>query len=74
MIYIKSFIAGIAAIGVAIVVTILAAGAYIYFLSKPAQHGAIGWDPTAVSKPLAWMVGAAIFAAGFVWEFRHVAK
>jgi hypothetical protein len=74
MIYIKSLTAGIAAVLVAGILSILALGLYMYFASKSIGDGAIGWDPVSLNRPVPWVFAALIFAAGFIWEFRRAVK
>jgi hypothetical protein len=74
MVYVKSLIAGLAAITMAVVLAIFGLGIYMYIVSKSTEEGAIGWDPVALNRPLPWIVAALIFTAGFVWEFRRAAK
>lgn len=50
-------------------------GIYIYILQRPSEGQAIGWDPISFMKqPSTLLLGALIFLAGFVWEFRCVTR
>ncbi len=52
----------------------LLAMAIAMLLPSPKGGGSWGWDPVSfVRSPLAWAILAAIFAAGFVWEYRRLA-
>ena len=71
MIYIKSLVAGIAAV----VIATLLMGLYLYIAYKPTDNEAIAWDPISLAhRPSAWLIAAVIFIAGFLWEFRYSAK
>jgi len=75
MIYVKSLVAGIAAVVIATILPPFLMGLYLYIAYKPKENEAIGWDPISFTKqPVAWLIIALIFVAGFVWEFRRAAK
>jgi len=74
MVYVRSLLAGIAAVLMALVLAILGGGLYVYIASRSTEDGAIGWDPTSLKRPLIWIVAALPFAAGILWEFRRAGK
>ena len=75
MIYVKSLVVGIAAVVIATILSPFLMGLYLYIAYKPKENEAIGWDPISFTKrPVAWLIIALIFVAGFVWEFRRAAK
>jgi len=72
MVYFKSLLAGLTALIIATVLSPLIMGIYLYVVYRPAANEAIGWDPISFAKrPLIWLVGALIFLAGSLWEFRR---
>jgi len=66
MIYLKSALAGIAAVVALAILTISVA-------SHPAGNGVAQWDPISLTSPLTWLVIIGAFLVGFFWEFRRVA-
>ncbi|HXM08622.1 MAG TPA: hypothetical protein VN946_01595 [Terriglobales bacterium] len=75
MIYLKSIVAGLAAVFSFAVLFLL--GVVIYLVvSAPKERGegAIGWDPIALIRPGPMLIILAVFVAGFLWEFRHASK
>ncbi len=71
MIYVKSVAAGITVVVLATLLSSLLIGLYLAYKSK--QNEAIGLDLISFAKtPLAWLIVAVIFMAGFFWEFRHI--
>lgn len=72
MAYLKSIIAGIAAVVIAAALSPIVMGIYFYFVYGRGADETTGWDPTSfVKQPLIWTMTTAIFVAGFVWEFRR---
>ena len=73
MAYVKSLLAGFAAVIIAAVLSPFVMALYLYVAYKPAENEAIGWDPISLVRPAPWLVVAAIlvFLIGFVWEFRR---
>jgi hypothetical protein len=74
MVYIKSLLAGLAAVIIAMLLSPFVVVLYIDFAYKPAGNEAIGWDPISlVHRPPLWLVASAvsIFLIGFIWEFRR---
>jgi hypothetical protein len=75
MVYLKGLAAGIIAVVVAIVLSPFVMGIYVYIVYHRTGQQLIGWDAVSFAKrPLAWLMIATIFAAGFFWEFRRAAK
>ena len=72
MIYIKSLIAGIIAVVIATVLTVLVVGVYISITYKPKDGETIGWDPISfVRDSIGRIIIVVSFLVGFIWEFRH---
>ncbi len=75
MVYLKSVLAGIAAVVIAMALSPFVAMLYIYLAYKPTGDEQLGWDPVSFAKtPAVWLIIALIFAAGFFWEFRQMTK
>ena len=71
MVYLKSFVAGTAAVATAIALSPTAMAVYFYLTYRTGVNEA-GWDPTSfVRQPSIWAISALIFVSGFVWEFRR---
>jgi hypothetical protein len=67
MIYIKSTLAGIGALGVAALSGIV----FLVIKYRPTPNGTPGWDPISLLKSqLVWVVFLLVFVAGFYWEYR----
>lgn len=73
MIYIKSIIAGIAAVAAFAFVV-----AFVALLVPTIRYGALGdaWDafrslPELARWPFAWFLGSIVFVLAFTWEFAH---
>jgi len=79
IIYIKSVLAGLlAVIAAPIALPILCIiGTIVYGVIHPPPEGtAVGWAPISLAKqplPIVALI-VVIFAAGFVWEFRRLAR
>jgi hypothetical protein len=75
MVYVKSILAGLAAVVVsAVVLPIVALMAPTVRYRRGGYQG-IGFDPSLlVHWPVAWVVGAVVFSAGFYWEFQRASK
>jgi hypothetical protein len=74
MIYLKSAVAGIAAVFALAILTVFAMGIYVWIAFHPAGNGVAQWDPISLTKPLTWFVIIGVFLIGFFWEFRRVAS
>jgi hypothetical protein len=70
MIFVKSAMAGIAAVFLSCLVLFVCVVGYLSLASKP-YSGPAQWDPVSVNRPFFWLVALAIFLAGFFWEFRR---
>jgi hypothetical protein len=71
MIYVKSFLAGIAAVVIAAFAFLFGMGAYYWIVYRPIGNEAIGWDPISLANPVTWVTVIGIFLAGFLWELRR---
>ncbi len=80
MIYLKSVLAGLIALIVVpiLLIGIVIVGTVIYTsVHRPQGEGSIGWDPVSFwnqTSPLIWFVPVLIFGAGFIWEYRRLAR
>lgn len=75
MVYLKSVLAGIAAVVVVAIVSLFAVVAYLSIVYRRAGSAAVGWDPVSLTKPGTWLLVIGIFLAGFFWEFhRSISK
>ena len=55
----------------------LVVGIVIYTMVHPTQaDGQIGWDPISLWRmnPIAWFIPAISFCAGFIWQYRRLAR
>jgi hypothetical protein len=72
MVYLKSLVAGMAALAMAAALAPILMGIYFYIVYRPGASEAVGWDPTSFARqPQLWVITAAIFMTGFIWEFRR---
>lgn len=73
MVYLKSFLVGVAAVIAAIVLSLVAMSVYLGIVYKPTGNEAIGWDPISLVPQSPWVtaITVLIFATGFAWEFRR---
>jgi hypothetical protein len=73
MIYVKSLLAGVAAMVVAVIL-------YVYILILPKLGDVppgtvVGWDVRSFTRqPLFWLIPLLAFAAAFYWEFRRASR
>jgi uncharacterized BrkB/YihY/UPF0761 family membrane protein len=79
MIYIKSLLAGLLAVLVACIsLPVLAViGLIVYnMIHRSQEEGSIGWDPVSMVRisPMICFIAALIFCAGFLWEYRRLAR
>ena|SRR5882672_1278955 len=66
MVYLKSVLAGIAAVVIVAVASLFVGVAYLSLVYRRAGSGEIGWDPISLAKPGTWLLFViAIFLAGF---------
>jgi hypothetical protein len=71
MIYIKSTLAGIGALGI----TVLMSVGFLVIKYRPTVSGTSGWDPISLLKSqVVWIVLLSIFAVGFYWEYRRASQ
>ena len=77
MVFLKSILAGSAAVVVAVIASLIVMGVYLW-IHRPADtgadSGAVGWDPISLTKPGIWLLVIAIFLVGFVWEFLRAIR
>jgi hypothetical protein len=73
MVYLKSFLAGLAALIFAGVLSVVAIAVYLSAVYKPTEDEAIGWDPVSLAHRSPWLTAlpVLVFAAGFIWELRR---
>jgi hypothetical protein len=75
MVYVKSILAGLAALVVSAVVIPIVASMAPTVRYRRGGYPGIGFDPSLLAHwPVAWVVGAVIFGAGFYWEFQRASK
>lgn len=81
MIYLKSFLAGIAALLIsALLVPVgwILAQILFYMLYKPEGmfRGEVGWDVVSIMRNsvIPWLIILVVFSAGFCWEFRRASR
>jgi len=73
VIYLKSVLAGLAAVFAAAILLFVAMAIYFSILgSREHGQGTIGWDPISIVRPGPVIIMMAVFLAGFLWEFRRV--
>lgn len=69
MVYLKSLVAGMAALAMAAALTPILMGIYFYIAYRPGANEAVAWDPTSFARqPQLWVITVLIFTAGFMWE------
>ena len=71
MIYLKSALAGIAAVVLVIVVLVASFAAWRYFLVSGTGSGGIGAVSVGLDALLVPVFVAIIFCLGFSWQFRR---
>ena len=74
MIYLKSFLCGLAAVIFAMVGTAVAIIIALAIKGRNLPPGeSYGWDPVSLFRNslVAWFIVALVFAIGFAWEYRH---
>lgn len=72
MIYLKSVVAGLIAVFSVAVLLLIGIVSYLWFVvSKEQGAESIGWDPISVVSPGLLLIVMAVFAAGFLWQFRR---
>ncbi|HSK43655.1 MAG TPA: hypothetical protein VLA83_07190 [Candidatus Binatia bacterium] len=73
-IYLKSAVAGLIAVMVALVAAVGAAIVSVIVMSRRASEDtSIGWDPVAFARdPVPWVVMSLVFVVGFWWKYRRL--
>jgi hypothetical protein len=75
MVYVKSILAGLAAVIVSAVVLPIVALMAPTVRYRRGGYAGIGFDPSWLAHwHFAWVVGAVIFGAAFYWEFQRLSK
>ena len=77
MVFLKSLLAGVAAVVLVAITLPFVIGLYMWFHRPPdmgADVGSIGWDPISLVKPATLLVVIGIFLIGFVWEFFRATR
>ena len=79
MIYVKSIVAGLVAIVIAVMMWFIVIMALLIYWSRQMNdtNATIGWDPVSFfrnSGILPWLILLSAFAVGFYWEFRRAAN
>jgi hypothetical protein len=67
------WLAGTLVVAIATILSLLAAGIYLYVFYGLTADELIDWKPTLISRqPLAWIVASLIFVSGFMSEFPRI--
>ena len=67
------WLAGTLVVAIATILSLLAAGIYLYVFYGLTADELIAWKPTLISRrPLAWIVASLIFVSGFMSEFPRI--
>ena len=75
MIYLKSLLAGFMALFLFVFLVFLVVFVVLALISyRTHDNSAIGWDPISLTRPFWWIVAAAIFSTGFLWELRRLTR
>ncbi len=80
MIYVKSLLAGLLAVVASSAALLILAtiAIFLYVVIHPAPDGtSVGWDPISLTRRPPILLIAIIvtcFCAGFLWEYRRLAK
>jgi hypothetical protein len=71
MIYIKSTLAGIAALIIAGFLSLV----FLVIKFRPTPGGTPGWDPISLMKSqIVWIVMLLVFGLAFYWEFQRASR
>jgi len=70
MIYVKSIVAGLVCVCVASFLMLEAISVYLSVVYH-VETGPMGWNSRFLANPLNWVLTAAMFLVGFLWEFRR---
>ena len=73
-IYLKSVVAGLIAVMIALAAVMGAAIVFVIVISRrTSEDTSIGWDPVSFARdPLPLIVMALVFAVGFWWKYRRL--
>lgn len=71
MIYLKSILAGIVAVMIALMLVVASFTAWQYSAMARTGSGGIGLILFDVDLVAVFLIGLAVFAAGFYWQFRR---
>jgi amino acid transporter len=74
MVYLKSLLAGVAAVVIAVVLSLVAMSLYVYITYKPKGDETFSLDLFSLTSRTNWLIAAMIFLVGFVWEVRRASK
>ena len=77
MIFLKSLLAGVAAVVLVAIALPFVIGIYMWIHRPPdtgADLGGVGWDPISIAKPSTLLVVIGIFLVGFIWEFFRATR
>jgi hypothetical protein len=75
MVYVKSILAGLAAVIVSAVVLPIVALMAPTVRYRRGGYPRVGFDPSWLAHwHFAWVVGGVIFGAAFYWEFQRLSK
>jgi uncharacterized BrkB/YihY/UPF0761 family membrane protein len=72
--FVKSVLAGIAAVFLAFFLFVTGTVMYVMAVARNEPHEAIGWDPISLVRPTPLAVLFVIFLVGFAWEFRRASR
>ena len=76
MVFLKSVLAGMVAVVLAVIAVPLGMVAYSWFHQPPdgVDVPSVSWDPISAAKSPALFIFVGIFLAGFVLEFMHATR
>ena len=76
MTYVKSLLAGVAALAALLVALILCFSIYVGLFGPKTPPGTtVGWDVDIYLKqPFFWLILLLAFATAFYWEFRRASR
>jgi len=80
MVFLKSILAGLLALVLAVILLVVGAAVIGIMLSKGQDGAAIGFDPISMARsfPLLWVIAlcatVGVFALGFYWEYRRAGR
>ena len=74
VIYLKSPLAGVAAVVIAVVLSLVGMGLCVYVTYKPQGDEAVSMDLISLTSRLNWLIADGVFLVGFLWEFRRASR